>query len=79
MVTATGRHIDSVTWRPAIIEDELPQPLSGAGAASALQSWEAARTCTDATAAPGTSLATPSTETSPAAPSVAAQLSVDSG
>ena len=30
VVTATGRHIDSVTWRPALIEDELPVPLSGA-------------------------------------------------
>jgi hypothetical protein len=79
VVTATGRHIDSVTWRPAIIDNELPQLLSGTGAASALQSWEAARTCTDATAGPGAPMATPSTETSPAAPSVAAQLSVDSG
>ena len=79
VVTATGRRIDSVTWRPAIIDNELPQPLSGAGAASALQSWEAARTCTDATAGPGAPMATPSTETSPAAPSAAAQLSVDSG
>lgn len=79
MVTATGRRIDSVTWRPAIIDNELPQPLSGAGAASSLQSWEAARTCTDATAGPGAPMATPSTETSPAAPSAAAQLSVDSG
>jgi hypothetical protein len=79
VVTATGRHIDDVTWRPAIIEDELPQPLSGAAAASALQSWTAARTCTDATTTPGASLATTATETSPASPATVSQLSVDAG
>ncbi len=78
-VTVTGRHIDGVTWRPAVIEDDLPQPLSGAEAAQAVAQWNAARTCTDATAAPGSSLATPASETSPAQPSVAQQLSVDSG
>ncbi len=78
VVTITGRHVDDVTWRPARIQDELPQPLAGAQAAAALQSWEAARTCTDAGAAPGPSLATPASETSPASTAVAAQLSVDS-
>ena len=29
-ITATGRHIDVVTWRPAVIVDDLPQPLTGA-------------------------------------------------
>ena len=29
VITATGRHIDQVTWRPAVIVDDLPQPLSG--------------------------------------------------
>ena len=29
VITATGRHIDSVTWRPAVIVDDLPQPLTG--------------------------------------------------
>ncbi len=28
LVTATGRHIDKVIWRPAVIVDDLPQPLS---------------------------------------------------
>jgi poly-gamma-glutamate synthesis protein (capsule biosynthesis protein) len=79
VVTATGRHIDSVTWRPAVIEDELPQPLTGAAAASALQSWSAARSCTDATPTPEAPLASPSTETSPASPAVTRQLSADSG
>jgi hypothetical protein len=47
-------------------------------AALALQNWDAARTCTDLTASPGASLATMSTETSPAPPAVAQQLPVDS-
>ena len=29
VITATGRHIDSVTWRPAIIQDDLPCPCPG--------------------------------------------------
>jgi hypothetical protein len=77
VVTATGRHIDSVTWRPALIEDNLPVPLSGAQATQALQNWTAARTCTDLSPSPGVSLATTSTEESPAPPAVAQQLSVD--
>lgn len=36
VITVTGRHIDSVTWRPAVIVDDLPQPLAGEAAASAL-------------------------------------------
>jgi hypothetical protein len=79
VITATGRHIDNVTWRPAIIEDELPQPLTGAAATSALQSWTAARSCTDATASPGAALATTTSETSPPSAAAVAQLSVDSG
>lgn len=79
VITATGRHIDQATWRPALIEDEIPVPLSGENATSALQSWAAARSCTDATSTPGTSLATTSTESSPAPAAVAQQLSVDSG
>jgi poly-gamma-glutamate synthesis protein (capsule biosynthesis protein) len=79
VITATGRHIDSATWRPALIEDDLPVPLTGAAAAAAVGAWEAARTCTDATATPSAPLADPSTEDAPAAPSVAGQLSVDRG
>jgi Bacterial capsule synthesis protein PGA_cap len=79
IVTATGRHIDSVTWRPAVIRNELPVPLTGADATSALQDWSAARSCTDVTSVPGPSQATPATENSPSSPSVARQLSVDSG
>ena len=47
VITATGRHIDSATWRPAVIVDDLPQPLTGAAAAAAVAHWEAARGCTD--------------------------------
>jgi poly-gamma-glutamate capsule biosynthesis protein CapA/YwtB (metallophosphatase superfamily) len=78
IITATGRHIDSVTWRPALIEDEQPVPLTGDAAASALQSWSAARSCTDLSVAPAASIATQSTETSPAPPSTVQELSVDS-
>jgi hypothetical protein len=77
IVTATGRHVDGVTWRPALIEDDLPVPLSGTAAATALASWTNARTCTDLTAAPAASLATTATETSPAPAAAAQQLSVD--
>jgi poly-gamma-glutamate synthesis protein (capsule biosynthesis protein) len=76
-VTATGRHIDAVTWRPALIEDELPVPLAGAEAAQALQSWSAARTCTDLSPAAGAPLASPATETSQPAPAVAQPLTTD--
>jgi hypothetical protein len=31
VISATGRHIDQVTWRPAVIVNDLPQPLAGAG------------------------------------------------
>jgi len=76
-LTATGRHIDGVTWRPALIEDELPVPLSGDEASQALQSWSAARACTDLASAAGASLSTPATETSQPTPAVAQPLTVD--
>jgi poly-gamma-glutamate synthesis protein (capsule biosynthesis protein) len=78
VITATGRHIDDVTWRPAVIVDDLPQPLSGTAAATALASWNAARSCTDVTPSPGSSIATTASESSPATAAAAAQLSVDS-
>jgi poly-gamma-glutamate synthesis protein (capsule biosynthesis protein) len=77
VITATGRHIDSVTWRPALIENELPVPLSGAAATQALQSWTNARTCTDLTPGAGASVASVATETSPPPPAVVQQLSRD--
>ncbi len=79
VITVTGRHIDQVTWRPAVIVDDLPQPLSGDAATSALAAWNQARSSTNVSAAPGAPLATPTTETSPASPATAQSLSVDSG
>ena len=79
LITATGRHIDQVTWRPAVIVDDLPQPLSGAAATAATAAWAADRACTNAAVAPSTSWATASTETAPADPSVVQQLSTDHG
>ena len=71
VVTATGRHVDSFTWRPALISGGLPQPLSGADATTAVQRWTALRACTNLTAAPGPSTATLKTQTSVAAATAA--------
>jgi hypothetical protein len=77
VISATGRHIDSATWRPALIVDDLPQPLSGTAAAGALAEWNAARSCTNVSATPGSSVADAATETSPAPASAVQTLSVD--
>jgi len=77
VITATGRHVDSVTWRPAVIVDDLPQPLSGAAATAAIASWNAARSCTDASATPTAPVASVTTEKAPVTPTVAQQLSND--
>jgi poly-gamma-glutamate capsule biosynthesis protein CapA/YwtB (metallophosphatase superfamily) len=65
VVTATGRHITSATWRPATIVGGLPQPLTGTPATTALQSWNAAQSCTGLAAAPTTSRASEKGETKP--------------
>jgi hypothetical protein len=65
IVTAEGRHVTSVVWRPATIVAGLPQPLTGAPAAAAIQSWNAARACTNLTAGPSASLTTLHGETVP--------------
>jgi poly-gamma-glutamate synthesis protein (capsule biosynthesis protein) len=78
IVKATGRHIDDVTWRPAVIEDDLPQPLTGTDAAAALAGWATARSCTNVTAAPTAPRSSPATEQTPATPAEVGQLSVDS-
>ena len=79
VITATGRKIDQVTWRPAVIVDDLPQPLSGDAATAALAAWNQARACTNVSVTPGTPVASEQTETSPAPPSAAQTLSADSG
>ena len=78
VITATGRHIDQVTWRPAVIVDDLPQPLTGAAATDAVATWKQDRACTNATATPTAPLATATTETSPASPAAVQPLTVDS-
>jgi poly-gamma-glutamate synthesis protein (capsule biosynthesis protein) len=65
LITAEGRHVTSATFRPATDVNGLPQPLSGTPAATALQSWNAARACTNLAAAPSASQATPRGETVP--------------
>ena len=65
LITAVGRHIVSATFRPAIIVGGLPQPLSGTPAATALQSWNAARSCTNLSPTPSSSQASERGETSP--------------
>jgi poly-gamma-glutamate synthesis protein (capsule biosynthesis protein) len=65
LVTAVGRHIVSATFRPATIVAGLPQPLSGTPAATALQTWDAARSCTNLSATPTISQASARGETKP--------------
>jgi hypothetical protein len=65
VLTAQGRRITSFAWRPATILNGVPQPLTGAPATAAVQSWNAARSCTDLTAAPSTSLTTMRGQTVP--------------
>jgi hypothetical protein len=65
IVTAIGRHITGVAFRPATILDGLPQPLTGAPAQTALQSWNSARSCTNLSATPSTSVATLRAESVP--------------
>jgi poly-gamma-glutamate capsule biosynthesis protein CapA/YwtB (metallophosphatase superfamily) len=77
VITVTGRHIDQINWRPAVIVDDLPEPLTGGAAEAAIAQWEQDRSCTDATATPGPSMATESSETSPAPASVLPLLTND--
>jgi hypothetical protein len=65
VVTARGRRITGAVWRPATILNGVPQPLTGTPAATALQGWTAARSCTDLSATPSTSLTTMRGETVP--------------
>jgi len=64
-ITVTGRHIDHYWWRPALIENGLPIPESGATAAAAVKRWQGLRGCTDLSAVKTATLATAGTETSP--------------
>jgi poly-gamma-glutamate synthesis protein (capsule biosynthesis protein) len=80
LVTAVGRHIVAATFRPATIVSGLPQPLTGTPAASALQTWDAARSCTNLSATPTASQATERGETSPfVAPTTPATTTTTTG
>jgi poly-gamma-glutamate synthesis protein (capsule biosynthesis protein) len=65
IISAEGRRITSAVFRPATIVAGLPQPLTGQPAAAAVQSWNAARGCTNLAATPTKTLATMSTQTVP--------------
>jgi poly-gamma-glutamate capsule biosynthesis protein CapA/YwtB (metallophosphatase superfamily) len=65
LLTAVGRHITAATFRPATILAGLPQPLTGAPATAAVQSWNAARSCTNLSATSSSSAATMTGETTP--------------
>jgi poly-gamma-glutamate capsule biosynthesis protein CapA/YwtB (metallophosphatase superfamily) len=75
LVTVTGRHIDGTQWRPALIEAGIPVPLSGDEATEADTRWAGLRSCTDLSAGPAPSLATPVTEAELPPASVVATLS----
>jgi poly-gamma-glutamate capsule biosynthesis protein CapA/YwtB (metallophosphatase superfamily) len=65
LLTATGRQITSPTFRPATIVSGLPQPLTGTPAGTALQSWNAARSCTNLSVTPTATQASERGETTP--------------
>jgi poly-gamma-glutamate capsule biosynthesis protein CapA/YwtB (metallophosphatase superfamily) len=73
-VTLTGRHVDAYAWRPAVIEDELPVAAAGAAAHEVQARFVGARACTDLTAGPTRSLATPASESAPLSPGLAGTL-----
>ena len=79
VIRATGRHIDQVTSRPAMIVDDLPQPLSGDAATAALGGADPARACTNVSLTPGAPVASGQTESAPAPAAAVQKLSADCG
>jgi poly-gamma-glutamate synthesis protein (capsule biosynthesis protein) len=65
LITVEGRHILGSTFRPATIVGGLPQPLTGTPAATAVQSWLAARSCTNLSATPTATQASERGEATP--------------
>lgn len=65
ILTAQGRHISGAVWRPATILSGVPQPLTGTAAATAVTSWNGARSCTNLSATPTASVTTMHGETVP--------------
>ncbi|MDW5592717.1 CapA family protein [Conexibacter stalactiti] len=45
-VTVTGRRIDRAAWRPALISDGAPIPLTGTDRTAAIRDWRRLRDCT---------------------------------
>ena len=78
VISATGRHIGQVTWRPATIVNDLPQPLSGDAATTALAAWNQARACTNVSVTPTAPVASAQTESAPAPAAAVQTLSGDS-
>ena len=62
-ITITGRHVDSYSWRPALIENGLPIPQYGPAAAAAVSRWRGLRGCTDLSLRPAASQASVHAET----------------
>ena len=79
VISVTGRHIDQATWRPAVIVNDLPQPLSGDAATTALAAWNQARACTNVSVTPTAPVASAQTESAPAPAAAEQTLSADSG
>jgi hypothetical protein len=65
ILTVVGRHVKAAEFRPATILAGLPQPLTGQPATAAVQSWNAARSCTDLSATPSSTVSTMHSETVP--------------
>jgi poly-gamma-glutamate synthesis protein (capsule biosynthesis protein) len=51
MVTMQGRTVKGYAWSPGLIRDAKPEPLTGAAADQAVDTWNRLRACTDLTAA----------------------------
>lgn len=51
-VTATGRRIDDHRWDPAVLEGNVPRPLTGAAADAERAAMDALRDCTGLTGSP---------------------------
>jgi poly-gamma-glutamate synthesis protein (capsule biosynthesis protein) len=79
VISATGRHVNQAIWRPAVIVNDLPQPLSGDAASNALAAWNQARACTNVSTTPGAPVSSVQTESTPAPASAVQTLSADSG
>jgi poly-gamma-glutamate capsule biosynthesis protein CapA/YwtB (metallophosphatase superfamily) len=63
LVTATGRRIDGFEFKPAVIRNTIPYPLSGAAAQSALTTMDQRRACSGLAATPSAGSASTGTST----------------